>query len=111
MAPSVTPPDADPPTSACAWLTLQPMGVHVPVLPGQSLLEAALAAGFDLPRSCRNGTCRACRCRMTAGRVRYRTEWPGLSPDEHDAGEVLPCVALPEGDVTLSQPLARRAST
>lgn len=111
MAPSIAPLDADPPTSEGAWLTLQPMGVRVPVLPGQSLLEAALAAGLDLPRSCRNGTCRACRCRMTAGRVRYRTEWPGLSPDEHDAGDVLPCVALPEGDVTLSQPLARRAST
>lgn len=111
MAPSTTPRDAEALTSGGAWLTLQPIGVRVPVLPGQSLLEAALTAGFDLPRSCRNGTCRACRCRMTAGRVRYRTQWPGLSPDEHDAGEVLPCVALPEGDVTLSQPLARRAST
>jgi len=94
-----------------AWLTLQPQGERVPVHAGQSLLEAALAAGFDLPRSCRNGTCRACRCRMMAGRVRYRVEWPGLSPDEREAGEVLPCVALPDGDVVLSQPLARRAST
>jgi hypothetical protein len=48
---------------------------------------------------------------MTAGGVRYRIAWPGLSPDEHEAGEVLPCVALPEGDVTLRQPLARRVST
>lgn len=94
-----------------AWLTVQPVGARVPVLPGQSLLEAALAAGLGLPRSCRNGTCRACRCQMLAGRVRYRVEWPGLSPDEREAGEVLPCVALPEGDVTLSQPQARRAST
>lgn len=111
MSSPITPLDAHPATVVDTWLTLQPMGVRVPVVPGQSLLEAALAAGLDLPRSCRNGTCRACRCRMTQGRVRYRTEWPGLSPDEHDAGEVLPCVALPEGDVTLEQPLARRAST
>ena len=102
---------SEPPTDPVAWLTLQPLGVHLPVGANQTLLEAALAAGIDLPRSCRNGTCRACRCQMTAGRVRYRIAWPGLSPDEHEAGEVLPCVALPETDVTLSQPLARRAST
>lgn len=96
---------------ATAWLTVQPLGERVPVRAGQSLLEAAQAAGLDLPRSCRNGTCRACRCQMVSGSVRYRIEWPGLSPDEHDAGEVLPCVALPQGDVTLSQPLARRVST
>lgn len=94
-----------------AWLTLQPLGERVPVLAGQSLLEAALAAGIDLPRSCRNGTCRACRCQVTSGQVHYRVKWPGLSPDEREAGEVLPCVALPEGDVSLNQPLARRAST
>lgn len=94
-----------------AWMTLLPPGERIPVHAGQSLLEAALKAGFDLPRSCRNGTCRACRCQMLAGRVRYRVEWPGLSPDERDAGDVLPCVALPEGDVTLNQPLWRRAST
>lgn len=35
-----------------AWLTLQPLGERVPVHAGQSLLEAALAAGLDLPRSC-----------------------------------------------------------
>lgn len=94
-----------------AWLTLQPLGERVPVHAGQSLLEAALAAGLDLPRSCRNGTCRTCLCRMTAGRVRYRIEWPGLSPEEREAADVLPCVALPEGDVTLNQPRARRVST
>jgi ferredoxin len=91
------------------WLTVLPEGVRVPVEPGQSLLEAALAAGVELPRSCRNGTCRACRCQLSHGRVRYRVAWPGLSPDERDAGEVLPCVALPECDVSINQPLARRA--
>lgn len=92
-----------------AWLTLQPLGERVPVRAGQSLLEAALAAGFELPRSCRNGTCRACRCQLTAGAVRYRVPWPGLSPDEREAGDVLPCVALPEGDVAIRAPMASRS--
>lgn len=82
-----------------ATLTILPLGVTVPVAPGQSLLEAALAAGVSLPRTCRNGTCRACRCQMRSGAVRYRIDWPGLSPDERDAGDILPCVALPGTDV------------
>jgi len=51
-------------------LTIVPLAVTVPVATGQSLLEAALAAGVNLPRSCRNGTCRACRCQMLSGAVR-----------------------------------------
>lgn len=92
-------------------LTIQPLGVTVPVAPGQSLLEAALAAGISLPRSCRNGTCRACRCQMLSGAVRYRIDWPGLSLDEREAGEILPCVALPAQAVeslVIEAPLAQR---
>lgn len=90
-------------------LTIEPLGERLEVPPGHSLLEAALAAGIDLPRSCRNGTCRACRCQLTAGAVRYRVPWPGLSPDEREAGDVLPCVALPEGDVAIRAPMASRS--
>ncbi len=88
-------------------LTLLPSGLQCPVAPGQSLLEAALAAGIDLARSCRNGTCRACLCRIAHGQVRYRIDWPGLSPDEKAEGWTLPCVALPLGDVSLEAPAAR----
>jgi ferredoxin len=63
-------------------LRIEPLGRDVAVAPGQSLLEAALAAGIRLPRSCRNGTCRACRCRLLAGAVAYRIEWPGLLAEE-----------------------------
>ena len=89
-------------------LTIEPAHLTCPVEEGQSLLEAALAAGIDMSRSCRNGTCRACLCHMEAGQVRYRIEWPGLSPDEKDEGCVLPCVALPLSDVVLRAPSARR---
>jgi len=85
-------------------LRLEPLGRELPVADGQSLLEAALAAGIRLRSSCRNGTCRECIALLEAGAVRYRVEWPGLSPDERAAGCVLPCVALAEGDVVLRQP-------
>ena len=84
-----------------AWLTLQPLGERVPVHAGQSLLEAALAAGLDLPRSCRNGTCRTCLCRLVQGDIRWRIDWPGLSPDEKREGWILPCVASACSDLVL----------
>ena len=86
-------------------LTLLPAAVELAVPPGATLLEAALAAGIRLRSSCRNGTCRACLARLEEGSVHYRVAWPGLSAEEKQAGWVLPCVALPDGDVTLVQPL------
>ncbi len=89
-------------------ITLLPGDWQVAAWPGATLLEAAEAAGVDLPSSCRNGTCRTCVCRMVSGKVRYLVEWPGLSADDRREGCVLPCVAVPVGDVVLSAPLARR---
>lgn len=89
------------------WLTIVPLGAVVPVAPGQSLLEAALAAGIRMPASCRNGTCRTCMARIVEGHVQYRVDWPGVLAEERAEGWTLPCVALPEGDVTLEQALAR----
>lgn len=94
-------PPAGPP--AVAWLT-RPGESAVPVVAGQSLLQALEAAGQSWPASCRNGTCRTCIGRLTEGRVRYAMAWPGLSADEKAEGAVLPCVARPLGDCTLTGP-------
>lgn len=85
-------------------LRIEPLGRTVAVEEGTTLLEAALAQGIKLRSSCRNGTCRECIAQLTEGRVRYRVEWPGLSPDEKATGFTLPCVALAETDVVLLQP-------
>lgn len=90
-------------------MTVEPLGRVVPVGPGQSLFEAAHAAGIVLPVSCRNGTCRTCMCRCTTGAVRYRIDWPGLSAEEKADGWVLPCVAEPLSALTLDVPAARPA--
>lgn len=89
-------------------MTVQPGGWRVEVKAGQTLLAAAEAGGLTLPSSCRNGTCRACLCRMVEGQVAYLIAWPGLSLDEKRAGDVLPCVALARSDVLLMAPAACR---
>jgi len=90
-----------------ATITLQPLGFSVPAN-GHTILHAAEAAGFELPSSCRNGTCRTCICRLESGAVRYLVEWPGLSIEEKRENYLLPCVAVPLGDVVVNAPLAKR---
>jgi ferredoxin len=93
-------------------ITLQPGGWSFSADADETLLQAAERAGFDLPSSCRNGTCRTCICQLSAGQpaagVRYRIEWPGLSIEEKRAGTILPCVALACSDIALDAPLAKR---
>ncbi|SDV46149.1 2Fe-2S iron-sulfur cluster-binding protein [Chitinasiproducens palmae] len=87
-------------------LTILPIARVVEAPEALTLLQAALAAGVVLPSSCRNGTCRACLCRLVNGDVRYRIEWPGVTAEERREGWLLPCVAVAVADVTIEQPEA-----
>ena len=82
-------------------ITLTPGGLSWVSDEHTPLLLSAEAAGVALPSSCRNGTCRACRCRLQSGQVTYTVEWPGLSAEEKAEGWILPCVALPLSDCIL----------
>ncbi len=90
---------------------IEPLGLDFEAPADLSLLEAAGLAGIRLPRSCRNGTCRACICRIVSGTVSYRIEWPGLAKEEKAQGLILPCVAVAETDLVLVAPGAERALT
>ena len=92
------------------FLGVEPGGWRVPVAAGDTLLQAALAAGLKLPSSCRNGSCRECRCRVLAGTARHTIEWPGLSAEEKSEGWILPCVATPLSDLVIEAPRARFGS-
>lgn len=93
----------------CA-VRIEPAGWTFDAPHGMTLLDAAARAGLRLPSSCRNGTCRACMCRVASGRVSYRIEWPGLLPEEKAQGFILPCVALAESDLVIEAPRAARDS-
>lgn len=99
---------SDAPLHASHVIRLAACGTVFPAGPGKTVLQAALDAGVRLPSSCRNGTCRACLCRLLSGDIVYRIEWPGLSADEKAEGLILPCVALPLSDLLIDQPAAAR---
>jgi ferredoxin len=82
-------------------IVLEPSGHRFDASAGVPILQSARDAGLMLPSSCRNGTCRACICRLISGRVRYAIEWPGLSAEEKAEGFILPCVAIPESELVL----------
>lgn len=67
----------------------------------ESILDAALRQGADLPYACKGGVCATCRCKVLSGEVEMGINY-SLEPDQLAAGYVLSCQALPKGnDVVL----------
>jgi ferredoxin len=93
-----------PKNSASPIVRIEPGGHTFEAPASLSVLEAAAFAHLRLPRSCRNGTCRTCLCRLISGRISYRIEWPGVSAEEKAEGLILPCVAVAETDLVLWAP-------
>lgn len=78
-------------------------GRDAPVIarPGQSILEACLAAGVAMPYNCRSGECAECRAVLRQGRVE---EAPGADPAvftdaDRRRGRILTCLCMPASDV------------
>jgi ring-1,2-phenylacetyl-CoA epoxidase subunit PaaE len=61
---------------------------------GESLLDAAAAAGMDVPYSCKSGVCATCRAKVLEGEMRMARNF-ALAPDDLAAGFVLTCQAHP----------------
>lgn len=66
----------------------------IPVRGGESIVDAGLRAGLEMPYSCRGGMCCTCRAKVTDGEVRMDTNY-SLEPWELEAGYVLTCQSHP----------------
>lgn len=68
--------------------------------PHETVLQAALRAGIDLPSGCRVGGCGACKCRLAEGEVREFTETGYLlTQEELDQRTILACQSVPRTNV------------
>ncbi len=63
-----------------------------------NLLDAALAAGADLPFACKGGVCSTCKCRVLLGSVEMKVNY-ALEEKEVANNFVLSCQAVPTSDV------------
>jgi ring-1,2-phenylacetyl-CoA epoxidase subunit PaaE len=82
------------PAKAMASLVIDGKRREVPVAEGESILDAALRAGMDLPFACKGGMCSTCRAKLVEGDARMDVNY-SLEPWELKAGFILTCQARP----------------
>jgi ferredoxin len=72
----------------------------IQVAEDQNILEAALAAGVELPSSCTAGVCTTCAALLTEGKLE-QGDAMGVSKELQQEGYALLCVAYPRSDLKL----------
>jgi ring-1,2-phenylacetyl-CoA epoxidase subunit PaaE len=82
---------------AIASLIIDGKRRDVPVAEDESILDAALRAGMDLPFACKGGMCSTCRAKLVEGDARMEVNY-SLEPWELKAGFILTCQARPVSD-------------
>lgn len=84
-------------------LTILPAGQQITMEDGQTILDAAIAAGFSMPYGCKNGACGACKGQVVSGEVDYPDGYAesALPHMERERGMALYCCAVPTGDITV----------
>ena len=89
--------EASAPPKAMASLIIDGKRREVPVAEDESILDAALRAGMDLPFACKGGMCSTCRANLVEGEARMEINY-SLEPWELKAGFILTCQARPVSD-------------
>src|SRR5437762_1518987 len=88
---------ASAPPKALASLVIDGKRREVPVAEDESILDAALRAGMDLPFACKGGMCSTCRAKLVEGEAQMEVNY-SLEPWELKAGFILTCQARPVSD-------------
>src|SRR6201996_9443616 len=90
---------------------IEPHGRTITARADRPILEAALAAGLNLPHSCKSGHCGSCRALLRSGEIHYPNGTPvGLSKDEAAHGNILLCQARARSDLVVEARLVASVS-
>nr|MBA3697208.1 2Fe-2S iron-sulfur cluster binding domain-containing protein [Methylotenera sp.] len=83
-------------------ITIQPSGHTYTAKAYETILEAAIDSGFNIPYGCRNGACGSCKGHILSGQVDYGDySVSALSDTEKAAGKALFCCARPLSDLNI----------
>ena len=70
----------------------------------KNLLEAMRENGLPVRKSCLNGVCGLCKCRLVEGEITYHWRKPHGLWEKHIAGGlILPCIAFARSDLVLDR--------
>jgi ring-1,2-phenylacetyl-CoA epoxidase subunit PaaE len=83
----------DTPTSI-ATIKLDGISFDVPIYNENTVLDAALDAGADLPFACKGGVCCTCRAKLVEGKIEMAVNY-SLTEEEVNNGFILTCQATP----------------
>lgn len=67
----------------------------LPLNSDNTILDAALKQGADLPFACKGGMCCTCKAKLTEGEVEMDVHW-GLEHEEIEQGYILTCQSHPK---------------
>jgi CDP-4-dehydro-6-deoxyglucose reductase len=82
--------------------TIHPSNHSFEIEATETILDAAIAHGYTLPYSCRNGACGVCKGKVLSGNVDHGNHQAyALSDAEKAAGMALFCCAKPKSDLVV----------
>ncbi|QLG87772.1 CDP-6-deoxy-delta-3,4-glucoseen reductase [Chitinibacter bivalviorum] len=80
-------------------LIIEPSGQQLSVFDDETLLDAAMREGFNMPYGCKNGSCGACKGKVLQGEVSHGDHSEtALTHAEMEKGMALFCCAKPISD-------------
>ncbi len=85
-------------------IRLEPAGGSFACRSDQTVLDAAVEAGYWLPHSCRGGSCGSCMLALVAGEVQHSAAEQATAVSTLVAGHCLTCQAQPRSDLVLEAP-------
>jgi CDP-4-dehydro-6-deoxyglucose reductase, E3 len=94
-----------------AKVTIQSSGHVFEVKPSQTVLEAAIESGINLPYGCRTGACGSCKGQLISGKVMH-DDYQGSAMTEAELaqGNALFCCARPLEDLVINVRESMQAS-
>ena len=83
-------------------VTLKSSGKQFTTNPDETILEAALRQGINLPYGCKNGACGSCKGKVVEGQVQHgQHSENALNKADETAGAILFCCAHPQSDLVI----------
>ena len=83
-------------------VTIKNSGHSFDVRPSQTVLQAAIEAGINLPYGCRNGACGSCKAKLVSGKVFHNDyQSSAMSDAELAVGNALLCCAMALEDLVI----------